>query len=361
MDLEFARSASAMLLIGVAALLLIAALRQRGRVRKWSRFADAALWRRIAPATSAWRPFLRAGVIAAAMTAIVVALMDPRWGLRVEEIPRSGLDAYFLVDVSRSMLAEDATPSRLDRAKQFVSDAIERAAGDRVGLIEFAGVPAIRVPLTLNYGAFRTVLGELSPQSAGRGGTYLADAIRLATESFPEESSAGRAIIILSDGEDMGRIGALGGEADPADDPVEAAREAQAQGIRVFTIGIGDASEGARIPVTRGGVRAWVMHDGQEVWSKMDPALLEQIAKAGDGAFIRAGTAQADFGEIYEQTVGRLERGEFEGGTVERRTQRYAWFAGIALALLLIESLISDRRDGGWRYRRLAALEGGAA
>jgi len=349
MDFEFAKPAAATLLIGVAMLVALAALRQRGRVRLWQRFADLPLWRRLAPAASAWRPLLRTGIVGGAMAALVVALMDPRWGLRIEEIPRRGLECYFLVDVSRSMLAEDATPNRLERARQFVSDALDRAAGDRVGLIEFAGVAAIRVPLTLNYGAFRSVLAELSPQSAGRGGTSLAEAIHLAVESFPEDSGAGRAIVILSDGEDMG------------DDPVEAAREAQAKGIRVFTVGIGDANEGARIPINRAGARAWVMHDGQEVWSRMNPELLKTVADAGGGVFIRAGTAQADFGSIYDETVGRLERGEFEGGTVERRTQRYMWFVGLALALLIIESLISDRRDGGWRTRRSQALGGGLA
>jgi len=347
MDFEFAKPNASLLFIAVALLLLIAALSQRNRVRSWSRFAEIALWRRIAPSVSAWRPLLRAGVVAAALSATVVALMDPRWGLQVEEIPRTGLDCYFLVDVSRSMLGEDATPNRLERAKQFIGDALDRAAGDRVGLIEFAGLPAIRVPLTLNYGAFRTMLGELSPQSAGRGGTYLADAIGLAVESFPDEANTPRAIIIVSDGEDMG------------DDPVAAARAAREKGVRVFTVGIGDASEGARIPISRSGARAWVVHEGQEVWSRMDPDLLSRIAEAGDGLFIRAGTAQADFGEIYEQTVGRLERGEFEGGRIERRTQRYTWFAGLALVLLLIESLVSDRRDGGWRRARRRAFEGG--
>lgn len=349
MDLDFANPSAATLLAGIACLLLVVAWRQRRRVVAWAKFAEPALWQRIAPGASAWRPLLRAAIVCGALASTTVALMDPRWGLQVEEIPRTGLECYFLVDVSRSMLAEDATPNRLDRAKQFVADAIDRAAGDRVGLIEFAGVPAIRVPLTLNYGAFRTLLAELSPQSAGRGGTALADAIELAVASFPEGSGAPRAIVIFSDGEDMS-------EGDPIAIAEAAAKE---HGIRLFTVGIGDAAEGARIPLVSGASRGWMLHDGQEVWSRMDPDLLERLAEVGDGSFIRIGTAQADFGEIYEQTVGQLERGAFEGGTVQRRTQRYAWFAAVALALLVLESLLSDRRDGGWRRR--AALAGGAA
>ncbi|MBX3354831.1 MAG: VWA domain-containing protein [Phycisphaeraceae bacterium] len=349
MDLEFARPAAALIIPVAAILLALAVWRQRTRVAAWARFAEPALWRRLAPAASAWRPLLRAALLTAAIMSTTLALMDPRWGLRVEEIPRTGLDTFFLVDVSRSMLAEDATPNRLDRARQFVSDAIDRAAGDRVGLIEFAGAPAIRVPLTLNYGAFRTILAELSPQSAARGGTYLADAIELAIDSFPEGTGAPRALVILTDGEDMG-------EGDPALIAAKAARE---HGIRIFTVGIGDSVDGARIPLSRGAQRTWLMHDGQEVWSRMDPELLARVAEAGEGLFVRAGTAQADFGEIYEQTVGQLERGAFEGGTIQRRTQRYVWFAGLALLLLVLESLVSDRRDGGWR-RASARLEGAA-
>lgn len=332
MDFEFVNPRAALLLIAVAAILVIVALRQRGRVRAWIRFAEPGLWRRIAPGVSAWRPFLRALMVGGALAATVVALMDPRWGLRVEEIPRTGLDCIFVVDVSRSMLAEDATPNRLQRAQQFVSDALDAAAGDRVGLIEFAGTPAVRVPLTLNYGAFRTVLRELAPQSAGRGGTEMAQAIELAMESFPKESAAPKVIVILSDGEDMG------------DDPVEAARQARERGITIFTVGIGDAAEGARIPVERTGGRGWLLHQGQEVWSRMNPELLARVAEAGGGSFIRVGTAQADFAQVYEQTVGQLERVELEGGTIQRRTPRYAWLAGLALALLLCEGLIGDRR-----------------
>jgi Ca-activated chloride channel family protein len=235
------------------------------------------------------------------------------------------------------MTAQDATPDRLSRARQFVEETVESLGGDRIGLIEFAGTAAMRVPLTLNYGAFRTTLGELVPLSGARGGTALANAIALAAASFPPTSAGSRAIIILSDGEDLEE-----GDADP----VATAKEVLAKdGVHVYAIGIGDAREGARIPEsrTKDGVR-YLVHDGQEVWTKMDERILREAALAGGGAFIPAGTGRVDMARAYAQTVGALERKEFDDATVTRRTPRFQWFAGLAFLCLLAGSVIPARR-----------------
>jgi Ca-activated chloride channel family protein len=263
--------------------------------------------------------------------------MDPRWGAQVEEVKRRGADVFFVVDVSRSMSAQDATPDRLTRARQFVEETVESLGGDRVGLIEFAGTAAMRVPLTLNYGAFRTTLGELRPLSGARGGTALANAIELAAESFPESSAGSRAILVLSDGEDLSGDG----------DPVAAARTAlEERKVHVYSVGIGDAREGARIPVARGndGAVRFLVHEGQEVWTKLDERVLRELALAGGGAYIPAGTDRVDMARAFEQTVGQLERQEFESSTVTRRTPRFQWFAGIAFACLLAGAVIPVRR-----------------
>jgi Ca-activated chloride channel family protein len=249
-------------------------------------------------------------------------------------VQRRGLDAIFVVDVSRSMLAGDATPSRLDRARQFVIDASEALQGDRVGLVDFAGSATLRVPLTLNYAAFRQAVQNLEPKGASRGGSMLGEAIRMAANSFPTADKGARAVIVLSDGEDMGS------------EPAKAAAEAlESLGVRVFTVGIGDSRDGARIPVTgTDGQRRYLVHDGQEVWSRMNPDTLREIAQAGGGAFVPAGTAQLDMAAVYRDSLAGLDRVDQEASLVKRQTPRFQWFAGAALVLLVLESLVTDRR-----------------
>jgi len=326
------------------ALGVLAAVRLRGRARALRAFADAPLLAAIAPGAGGGRAAARAALAVLGLLAMVPAMMDPRWGMQVEEVRRRGADVFFVIDVSRSMLAEDASPSRLGRAKDLVDETVESLGGDRVGLIEFAGTAAMRVPLTLNYGAFRTSLGELKALIGARGGTALANAIELAADSFPEGSAGSRAIVVLSDGEDL-----AGGDGDP----VEAARTAlKDRGVHVYAIGIGDAREGARIPVARTaeGVR-YLVHEGQEVWTKLDERVLRDASIAGEGAYIPAGTDRVEMARAYEQTVGALERQEYEGTTVTRRTPRFQWFAGASFALLLAAAALPDRRavKGGSR------------
>lgn len=321
----------------VAALAALVAVRARSRTRALATFADARLLGAIAPGAGGARPLVRALLAVAALAALVPALMDPRWGAQVEEVKRRGADVFFVLDVSRSMTAQDATPDRLARARQFVEETVDSLGGDRVGLIEFAGTAAMRVPLTLNYGAFRTTLAELRPLSGARGGTALANAISLAAESFPETSAGSRAIVVLSDGEDLS-----GGE-----DPVAAARAAlEERKVHVYSVGIGDAREGGRIPVARGsdGSVRFLVHEGQEVWTKLDERVLRELALAGGGAYIPAGTDRVDMARAFEQTVGQLERQEFETSTVTRRTPRFQWFAGIAFACLLAGAVIPARK-----------------
>jgi Ca-activated chloride channel family protein len=336
-DFAFSNPAALNWAWAVLALAAIVAFRARGRARALAVFADLPQLRSIAPRSGGGRPFLRALLAVAGLAALVPALMDPRWGAQVEEVKRRGADVFFVIDVSRSMTAQDASPDRLTRAKQFVDEAVESLGGDRVGLVEFAGTAAMRVPLTLNYGAFRNTLAELKPLSGTRGGSALANAIGLAASSFPPASAGSRAIIVLSDGEDL-----VGDE-----DPVAAAKAALAEAnVHVYTLGIGDAREGARIPVARGtdGSVRYLVHEGEEVWTKMDERVLREAALAGGGAFIPAGTDRVDMARAYAQTVGQLERQEFDATTVTRRTPRFQWFAGIAFACLLASALVPAPR-----------------
>lgn len=323
------------------AVALVAWWAWRRRRADLGRLADRKLLGEIAPDWRPGRRLLRDGLGVAALAFLALALMDPRWGATYEEVRRRGLDVIFVLDTSRSMLARDARPDRLTRSKQFISDAVEAMAGDRVGLVTFAGVPKLASPLTLNYQAFRLVLDETSTQDSARGGSMLGDAIRLAAASFTDDEKAGKAIVVLSDGEDMESF------------PVEAAENALAErGARVFTIGLGDANEGARIPVAGEGPETrWLLHEGEEVWSRLNPDVLTETALAGGGAYIPAGTAQVDMAEVYDAVIAAAGRRDFEQGTVRRATPRFQLFAGVALALLVAESLLgilAARRKPRW-------------
>ena len=331
---QFAQPGAAWWLWLVVGAIVLMAVGLRRRRRLLALIAATPLLARLAPSLDLSRAWMRAGLAGLALLALTVALMDPRWGMQVEQVQRRGLDAIFVVDVSRSMLAGDATPSRLDRARQFVIDASEALQGDRVGLVDFAGSATLRVPLTLNYAAFRQAVQNLEPKGASRGGSMLGEAIRMAANSFPTADKGARAVIVLSDGEDMGS------------EPAKAAAEAlESLGVRVFTVGIGDSRDGARIPVTgTDGQRRYLVHDGQEVWSRMNPDTLREIAQAGGGAFVPAGTAQLDMAAVYRDSLAGLDRVDQEASLVKRQTPRFQWFAGAALVLLVLESLVTDRR-----------------
>ncbi|MDZ4754556.1 MAG: VWA domain-containing protein [Phycisphaerae bacterium] len=315
--------------VATAALVWWAARRRREAMRLW---ADSGLFVRLAPRIAAGRWLLRGALAIAALAAMTAALLDPRLGSAPVQVQRRGIDVIFLIDVSRSMLAEDVRPNRLERAKQFVADSVDRMAGDRAGLVAFAGGAVMKSPLTLNYGAFKSSLFELTPQDSTRGGSLLGDAIRVATDGFADTVKGGKAIIVLSDGEDMESF------------PVEAAGKAfHERGIRVYAVGIGDSTDGARIPILDGRTKQWLTHEGQEVWTRMDPKLLTSMSLAGGGAFVPAGTALVDMAEVYDATVSAIGRREYETTTVKRSLPQFQWFAGIALAMLMLESLIGLR------------------
>ena len=328
----------------VAGVLLIFALRSRSRALR--RLAEAPLARRLTPELSLTRRWVRALLLFVALVLLVVAMLDVRWGRRIVQLPQRGIDVLVVLDVSRSMLAEDVRPNRLVRAKQMVSDLMERMAGDRVGIVTFAGSGVLSCPLTGDFGAVRMILDEIDTMSSERGGSLLGDAVRLASESFTDDIKDHKAIVVISDGEDQDSF------------PVEAARQAfEERGIRIYTVGIGDENEGARIPIAGAGPQRYLTYDGQEVWSKMNPDVLRSMALEAGGAFVPAGTSIVDLGEVFEQHIEAIERQEFGEGRIEILTARYQWFAALALAALLLETWLTDVRRGS----RMRSAEGAAA
>lgn len=342
MDIQIGNPTNLYLLLVVVVVggVLVAALAARRKAL--ARFATLNLVRQLVPRGATSRRVTKAVLATSAIAALVVALTDIRWGRTWREVPQKGIEVMFVLDVSRSMLAEDASPNRLERAKQQIRDMIDEMKGDRVGLVVFAGDVRQRIPLTSNYQDFKLTLDEVGPHSVGRGGSQLGDAIRAATDTFLDKTNDHKAIVAFTDGEDH------------ESDPVAAAKTAlEEKGIRIFTVGLGDTSQGARIPVEQVAMnRSYLLHNGQQVWSKMNSEVLEQVATTTNGAYIPAGTKQVDMAEVYRNYVSSVEQTDFETAKINSYIPRFQWFAALALALLVADSLISVGRKNKWTTQR---------
>src|SRR4051812_1683716 len=276
----------------VAACVVVSAaaaiIQRRARIR----YATANLLRQVIPKRNSARRATTAVLTTLTLVLLVVSLLDIRWGKVWREVPQKGIEVVFLLDVSRSMLAEDVAPNRLERAKQQIKDTLDEMSGDRVGLVVFAGEAKQQIPLTTHYDDFKQALDEVGPQNVRRGGSRLGDAIETASHSFLSKSNAHKAIVIFTDGEDQ------------ESKPLEAARRVhEATGARIFAVGLGDIAKGARIPLTADNRKQYLTYDGQQVWSKQNGDVLRQIADSTNGAYIPAGTKQVDMAKVYHTYI----------------------------------------------------------
>lgn len=276
------------------------------------------------------RYWTSAVLVLSSLVLFTLALTDIRWGKQSREVPQKGIEVMFVLDVSRSMLAEDVSPNRLQRAKQQIKDMVEEMAGDRVGLISFAGEARQSVPLTSHYEDFRQTLDAVGPHTVRTGGSRLGDALEAAASGFLSKTNEHKTIVVFTDGEDQ------------ESKPLEVAQRLYAdQGIRVFTVGLGDMDQGARVPKTEDRGSGYIQFEGQQVWSKMNGKLLQQIAQETDAAYIPAGTRRVDMADVYHRYVANVPQGEFETATINAYVPRFQWFAVPALALLLLEVFVS--------------------
>jgi Ca-activated chloride channel family protein len=282
------------------------------------------------------RQILKALLLLIAFVLIIVALTRPKWNPRTREIKRQGRDVVILLDTSRSMLAEDLKPNRLERAKLAIKDLMERLVGDRIGLITFAGSTTVKCPLTQDYAFLRLALEQVTTESTARGGTNLGDAIRKAAgEVFDEQLKEYKDIILITDGDDL-----------EGSFPVEAAKQAGEKGIRIIAVGLGDPSEGARIPVTAAdGSKTFLKYEGKEVWTKLDEKTLREVAAATPGgAYIPVQTGAFDLGGLYEDLVARAEKRELEEAAIIEYDEKFQIFLALALVLIVSEGWISERK-----------------
>ncbi len=314
------------LLPAIVGLLYIA---RRRRVAAALRFAEPGILGRLIPAASPGRDLLRSAALTLALALLITGLARPRWGVFFEKVQSRGVDLFVLLDVSRSMLAEDVAPNRLERAKADIRDLMSHLAGDRVGLIVFAGASIVIVPLTTDQGFFLTALDEVDPASAPRGGSLIGDAIRKALESLEPRADRDQVLVLITDGEDHDSF------------PAEAAKQAAERGVKIFTVGLGDAAEGRRIPVRdERGNQTFLKQDGQEVWSKMDEKLLKDIALNTGGAYVPAQTRAYDLGTIYHDRLAQLTRGEISAEKRKRYGEQFQIFLVAGFVMLLFETLV---------------------
>jgi len=296
-------------------------------------FCDPTMAARLMPLLDAGRFLRKALLLCFAFVFGIVAAAGPQFGTYYEEISRTGVDVFVLLDVSRSMQAEDVAPNRLDRAKTDIQDLLNRVVGDRVGLIAFAGKPITKVPLTTDHGFFRQILRSIDTNSAPRGGTAIGDAIRLALRAMPPDAERERAIVLITDGEDMDSM------------PLEAAKEAAERHVRILTVGLGNPNEGGRIPIRdESGNLTYLKHDGQEVWSKPDEATLREVARITEGAYIAAGTKTFDLGQIYADSIGKMQGSLYQTERRQKLRHQYQIFLSVAVVCLLLYLTAPEHR-----------------
>ena len=297
------------------------------RSRRVRKFGDEELVKALMPSWSGSKGWVRMILFSLAFAFFVIGLARPQIGAKLSEHKTHGAEIVICLDVSNSMLAEDYSPNRLDRAKLAISRLTDKLKDDRIGLIVFAGSSFVQLPVTTDYVSAKMFLGSIDTESVPIQGTAMGDAIFTGIRSFSAQSEKSRVIIVISDGENH------------EDDPVAAAKEAAENGIRVYTVGVG-SSEGQPIPVDGGLLKD---KDGEIVVTKLDEDMLRKVAKAGNGAYVHAGNDEFGLNPIIDD-IRRMEDEEFGSVVFEEYDEQYMYFFGIALALLVIEMLIGARR-----------------
>ncbi len=312
----------------------------RRRQQSLRRFADEQLLHKLVglqPADPSKR-LLKALLLLCAVASLVMALARPAWNLVEQETVQRGRDVVFLLDVSRSMLAEDLAPNRLARAKLAILDAVDRLEGDRVALAVFAGSVVVKCPLTLDYGFFRLALEDISPLSVSRGGTLIGDALRkVLSDVFDKKLDGYKDIILITDGEDHESF------------PLEAAAEVGEQGVRLIAIGLGDDRMGQRIPVltdtSSNDNRSFLRHEGREVWSMLDAEVLRSmVAMTPGGRYLNVSTGAIDLGEVYRRLIASAEGRELGSRKTERREEKFQVFLFLCLLALALELLLREAK-----------------
>ncbi|MFP9116772.1 vWA domain-containing protein [Flavobacterium sp. RNTU_13] len=299
--------------------------------RKQREFGNLQLVKKLSAESSVFKPALKLAFVALAIAGIVLALVNPKIGTRTEKVKREGVDIVFAIDVSKSMLAEDVAPSRLEKSKQIVSQIINSLGTDRIGIIGYAGSAYPVLPITTDYSVAKMFLQSMNTDMVSSQGTAIADAIHLAS-TYYDDPQTSKLLILVSDGEDHG------------EDSEAAAEEAEKKGIKILTVGVG-TEKGGPIPLKNNGRIEGYKKDnaGETVITKLYPDALKTIAERTKGGYVYGGTTR-EVTDYVKKALENIEKKEFESKEVALYESQFQWFLGAALLLLFLDIFLLDRK-----------------
>lgn len=305
-------------------------------------FGSLELMAKLTPTVSRRKQRLKAVLVIVSLSFLLFALARPQYGKKLRMMKRKGVDIIICMDTSKSMLAEDIKPNRLERAKHELSSLIDKLKGDRVGIVAFAGEAFLECPLTLDYGAAKMFLDILDPDIIPIPGTAIGKAIRVVLRGFNQKERKYKVMVLLTDGEDL------------MSDPIKVAKVAAQEGVRIYTVGIG-SPQGAPIPLRddKGRLLEYKKdRKDQTVMSKLDELTLEKIALLTDGKYYRSTIRGMELDRIYED-ISKLEKKELKSRQYSQYEDRYQYFLLVAILALMAEGLLSDRKrkKAEWRGR----------
>jgi Ca-activated chloride channel family protein len=305
------------------------------------RFAETKLFKKLAPDQSTFKSNLKFFVLSLAFACFVMALVNPKLGTKLETVKREGVDIVFALDVSKSMLAEDIAPNRLEKSKRIITEIVNSLTSDRVGLVGYAGSAFPQVPITTDYASTKTFLQSMNTDMVSSQGTAISQAIDLARSYYNDDDETNKVLIILSEGEDHD------GNAE------NMAEQAANEGIRIYTIGVG-TERGDPIPIRRDGrIQSYLKDDaGETVITKKDTETLRRIAEIGNGNYIDGSSTSGSVEEILKE-LQTIEKTEFEAKQFADFKSKYQWFLGFGIFLVLIDILLLERKTAWLRRLNL--------
>ena len=333
--INFAQAQFLALLLLIPFFFVIQALVLKLRKNRIRKFGDENLVRQLMPSYSASKVWIRLTFFALGFFFFVIGLSRPQIGAKIKEHETKGAEIMIALDVSNSMLAEDYSPNRLDRAKLAISRLVDKLRDDRIGLIVFAGNSFVQLPITTDYVSAKMFLNSISTESVPIQGTAIGEAINTAIRSFSAQSEKSRAVIVITDGENH------------EDDPVAAAKQAAEMGVRVFTIGVG-SPEGKPIPMDGELLKD---KDGNIVVTRLDESVLQDVAAAGNGAYVRAGNSEFGLNPIIDD-IRKMEDEKYSSIVFGEFDEQFMYFMAIALFFFVLEMLIGDRRSKRHLFKR---------